>query len=619
MGGIRLPRSRLRTARLLVPLLLLAAAFPGAAAPGLPDAPDARLGTLEAMRAELARSMERLRLKGYEPPYFASYQVTEVAREEVSGRYGAIFDDRSRRDRSLAVDLRVGSYELDSSAPEENTIVIGGGDAGPGWYAPRDAPLDGDVGALRNALWLATDEKYKEALSSYFKKKSRAVYRQDDADRPPSFSREPPARHVDPPRPFAFDRARWKGVVREVTARFREHPDVFDAQLRVSAEKQVRWFTSSEGSALVTERTVYSVHLQAVARAPDGQLLEDGRDFYARSEAELPSPEALRAAAGTVIAELEALRRAPAIDPYTGPAVLEPEAAGVLFHEAVGHRLEGERMEDEQDGQTFKGQVGRPVLPPFLTVVDDPTADRVDGVSLNGTYGFDEQGVPARRTVLVRDGRLESFLLSRRPVKPFDRSNGHGRAQAGRQPVARMANLVVESRKRAGAAELKRMLMAEARRQGKPYGLVIRDITGGNTNTMSMGYQAFKGTPRLVYRVDARTGAEELVRGVELVGTPLTAINKVLATGERPRVFNGYCGAESGYVPVSTVAPAVLIAELELQRVARATDRSPILPAPWSERGATPPAAAPPAAPAPVPAPPPAHPAVPPEQPEHAR
>jgi predicted Zn-dependent protease len=185
--------------------------------------------------------------------------------------------------------------------------------------------------------------------------------------------------------------------------------------------------------------------------------------------------------------------------------------------------------------------------------------------------------------VLVRDGTLESYLLSRRPVRPFDRSNGHGRGQGARPPMARMANLVVESSRRVSAPELKAMLMAEARRQGKAYGLVLRDISGGNTNTTSYGYQAFKGTPRLVYRVDAETGAEQLVRGVEMVGTPLASVNKVLATGDVVRAFNGYCGAESGYVPVSTVAPAALVAEIELQRVARQNERSPILPAPWSE------------------------------------
>ncbi len=569
---------------------LVALAVAAAPAHAPPDAPaDDRLAILGAMEAELSRSMERLRLKGYDAPYFIAYQVKDVARSELGARYGALFEDDARRDRNLFVDLRVGSYELDSSAPDEGPFLVAG--EGPSWYAPKEAPLDGDTTALRNALWLATDEKLKEALSSFFKKRSRDVYRQDDPDRAPSFTREAPSRHVDPPRPFPLDRDRWRALARETTARFRAHPAIFDASLKVVAEKQVRWFASSEGSALVTEQTIYGVHLQAVTRAPDGQLLEDGRDFYARTEAALPSPDELRRAVDAVIGELEALRAAPAIDPYTGPAILEPEAAGVLFHEAVGHRLEGERVDDDKEGQTYKGQVGQQILPAFLSIVDDPTLETAAATSLNGTYAFDEQGVRAQRTVLVKDGRLETYLLSRKPVRPFERSNGHGRSQGARSPTARMANLVVESRRAVSHDELKRMLMKEARRQGKRYGLVIRDITGGNTNTMSYGYQAFKGTPRLVYRVDARTGEEELVRGVELVGTPLTSVNKVMATSRDVKVFNGYCGAESGYVPVSTVAPAALVGEIELQRVARQSERSPILPAPWSE-------AAPPRAPA---------------------
>lgn len=558
--------------------LALALAARPAAPPAAPA--DERLEVLAAMTAEIGRSTERLKLGSYEAPYFVGYQVRDVTRHEVGGRYGALFDDGQRRDRNLYVDLRVGSYAFDSSGPDDHTLVLGGD--GPSWFAPKDAPLDGDTTALRNALWLATDERYKEALSSYFKKKSREVYRQDEPNRPPSFSRETPVRHVDPSRPFPFDRERWRRLVRETGALFRSHPDVFDSSVKVVAEKQVRWFASSEGTAVVTEQTVYGVHVAAVARAPDGQLLENGRDFYARSEAELPAPAVVHAAVLKIIGELEALRGAPAIDPYTGPAILEPEAVGVLFHEAVGHRLEGERLDDDKEGQTYKGQIGQRVLPPFLTIVDDPTLESVGGIALNGTYRFDDQGVPARRTVLVAGGKLETYLLSRKPVRPFERSNGHGRSQGSRPPMARMANLVVESSRGVPMPELKQRLMAEARRQGKPYGLVIRDITGGNTNTASYGYQAFKGTPRLVYRVDATTGKEELVRGVELVGTPLTSVNKVLATSDAVRVFNGYCGAESGFVPVATVAPAALVGEIELQRVARANERSPILPSPWA-------------------------------------
>lgn len=557
---------------------LLALALQAAAAP------DPRLALLSAMEQEAARSMQRLRIAGYEPPFFLSYQLKDQRHAEVSGRFGALVDDVDRRDRRLQADLRVGSYDLDSSNRDDLAMFLG--PEGQTWSAPREAPLDDDPQALRNALWLLTDEKYKEALSSYFKKKSKGVYRTDDSDRAPSFTREPPQRHVDPARPFTFDRARWRGEVRRLTGLFRGHPDVFEASVKVTGEKQVRWFTSSEGSALVTEETLYGLHVQAVARAVDGQLLENSRDFYARDEAALPGPERLAGEVRALILELEALRTAPVVDPYTGPAILAPEATGVLFHEAVGHRLEGERQDDDKEGQTFKGQVGKAILPPFLSVLDDPTQRAEGGVALNGAYEFDDQGVPAQRTVLVEDGVLRTFLLSRRPVRPFAHSNGHGRSQGAMPPVARMGNLIVRSRKQVPMTELRRLLVEEAKRQGKPYGLVIQDITGGNTNTMSYGYQAFKGTPRLAYRVDVATGRQELVRGVELVGTPLSSVSRVLATGDEARAFNGYCGAESGYVAVSTVAPAALVSEIELQRVARANERSPILPAPWSERAA---------------------------------
>jgi predicted Zn-dependent protease len=541
------------------------------------------------MAAEIARSMARLRLPGYEAPYFAAYQVREIRSASVAGRHGAVTEDRTRLDRRLSADVRVGSYDLDSSgADDAHPFVLG--DA-PGWTAPREAPLDDDPVALRNALWLLTDERYKEALSAWFKKRGKGVYRADGEEaRAASFSREPPQRHVDAPVALTFDRERWRREARDVTALLRAEPALLDASMKVDAEKQVRWFTSSEGSRLVTESAIYAVHLSASARAADGQLLENGRDWYGRSEADLPGPDVIRAEARRMAAELAALRDAPSLDPYTGPAILASEAAGVLFHEAVGHRLEGDRQDDDREGRTFKGQVGKAVLPAFLSVVDDPTLRTAAGTPLNGWYRFDDQGVPAQRAVLVRDGTLEGFILSRKPVAPFVRSNGHARSQGGPAPIARMANLVVTASRTVPMAELKRMLVAEARRQGKPYGLLVRDAAGGNTNTAGFGYQAFKGTPRLVYRVEVETGREELVRGVEIVGTPLAAVNRVVAAGDEVRVFNGYCGAESGYVPVSTVAPAVLVAEIEMQRSTRPGERAPLLPAPSTE-GAAPPGA----------------------------
>jgi len=561
--------------------LLLASVLSTALGAAAPSSPDPRLPILDAMSTELERNRTRLRLGENAPPYFISYAVKDLTQAYVAARYGALFDDSTSRDRRVFADVRVGSHELDNSISEEFDFNFSL--KGTSYTTRKEAPLDDDLPALRTALWLITDEKYKTGLFNLLKKKGEAVYVVDDPKKPPSFSREKPSTYVGPQVDYTFDRARWTALVRKVSARFNQAGKIFDTDVRVTADKEVRYFVNSEGSRIVTEQTFYGVHVFAVTRADDGQLLDDSRDYYGFREAELPSDEKVMKDAESLIQELLALRAAPAIDPYTGPAILEAEAAGVLFHEAVGHRLEGDRMDNDAEGKTYKGQIGQQVLPPFITIVDDPTLASLGGKSLNGFYRYDDEGIPAQRVPLVESGVLKNFLVSRHPVDGFLHSNGHGRGQGNRRPVARMANLIASSTNQVSDAELKRMLIAEAKRQGKPYGLIIRDIQGGNTNTSSFGYQAFKGIPRLVFRVDARDGKETLVRGVEVVGTPLSAVNKIIATGKTQGVFNGFCGAESGNVPVSTVAPPTLLREIELQRVVEGKDRPPILPSPASE------------------------------------
>ncbi len=541
--------------------------------------PDPRLDLLDAMVDEINRNQLELKLRENRGPYFIGYQLKDYDSREVTARYGAVFQDAATHDRKLFVDVRVGDYAFDSSMGDDDLSFSLKGTS---YLTRKAAPIDDSPAALRTALWLVTDEKYKLALFNFLKKKGDDVYAVEDPKRPPSFSKEAPEVQVFPRVAFGFGRERWVAFAREVSARLANERDFFDSEVRITADKVTRSFVNTEGTRLVTEDTLFAVHVQAFTRAGDGQLLEDARDFYAPLEAQLPTDAAMKKEVEVMVRELLALRAAPTIDPYTGPAILDSDAAGVLFHEAVGHRLEGERQDSDTEGKTFRGQVGRQVLPAFITVTDDPTASERGGKQLNGHYLFDEEGVAAQKVTLVKAGVLQSYLLSRRPVEGFLKSNGHGRAQGNRRPVARMANLIIESSKRLGAAELKQQLIAEAKRQGKPFGLLIRDITGGNTNTASFGYQAFKGTPRMVYRVDVKTGAETLVRGVEIVGTPLSAMNRILATGATEGVFNGFCGAESGMVPVSTVAPAVLLQEIELQRSLEGKDRPPLIPSPVS-------------------------------------
>jgi predicted Zn-dependent protease len=544
------------------------------------QSPEQQKVIVDAMRAELDRSMKELKLDEYEAPYFIAYKVDDSQSHSLSGKFGAIVSDDDSRNRTAYVEVRVGDYQFDNYAnvSTENYRFSE-------YSADRTLPLEADATAIRGALWLLTDETYKKALSDYLSKKGGAVYETEEKVKTPSFSKEKASTHLGEIEPLGFDKARWKGAISQVTKSILSADDVLDASMDVSARRTVTYFINSEGSKVVEDTVIYAIQLQSWARAEDGMMLENMRSFYARDADKLPELAEVQAEADEMVAELQELRNAPTLDPYTGPAILLPEASGVLFHEAIGHRLEGERQRDEEGGRTFKGRIDKRVIPTFLSVRDDPTQADWNGTQLNGHYQFDDEGVPAQRVDLIKDGVLKNFLKSRTPIEDSLQSNGHGRAQSSQKPIARMGNLIVE----ADAAnsvpfkELKERLLAEVKKQQKPFGLIVRDISGGSTNTSGYGYQAFKGSARLVYKVDPDTGKETLVRGVEVVGTPLTSINKIVAASDETGVFNGYCGAESGYVPVSAIAPALLTTEVELQRTQQSKERPPLLSAPWRE------------------------------------
>jgi predicted Zn-dependent protease len=280
--------------------------------------------------------------------------------------------------------------------------------------------------------------------------------------------------------------------------------------------------------------------------------------------------------------DVSALLRAPEAEPFVGPAIFSGRAAGVFFHEIFGHRVEGHRQKDESEGQTFTKSVGTKVLPDFLSVVFDPTRRKMGAVDLNGWYDYDDEGVKGQRVTVVDKGVLKTFLMSRSPIRGFDHSNGHGRRQPGFEVVSRQSNLLVESANAVTEAALRQMLVGEIKKQNKPYGLYFRDITGGFTTTERTGLQAFKVIPVMVYKVYADGRPDELVRGADIVGTPLASFAKILATSDKPEVFNGYCGAESGSVPVSAVSPAILVSEIEIEKKAKSQDRPPLLPEPTS-------------------------------------
>lgn len=535
---------------------------------------------LDMLESELQRNFAALSAPELDPPaYFMGYTVTAIEELYLEAEDGTLLRDDQDRSRVLDIDVRVGDRQRDNSHSQ-------GGDYGPGNGLGSGLPitLDDVELSLSQAIWLDTESQYKAAVSKLRDVESSEQLRSDD-DGPahPDFSKEKPTVHVEPEQTLDLRAVQeaWRDVLAEASAELGDDPLVLRSSVSLSGEAYNQFMVNTEGSRVQTGRVRLRILLEARAQADDGMMLQRTESFEAHVPEQLPDAERLRATATRLREELLALRKAPIADPYTGPAILEGRAAGVFFHEIFGHRLEGHRQKDDLEGQTFTDKLDRRVLPGFLDVVDDPTVTALGGIPLSGHYFVDDEGVPAQRTLLVDRGRLKTFLLGRSPVMPFRRSNGHGRREPGYQTVARQGNLVVTSRKAFSSRELRQELIEEIKRQNKPYGLRFSDIEGGYTITDRSGPQAFRVTPLMVYRVypDGKR-PDELVRGVEIVGTPLSSFDTIVATDDKPGIFNGVCGAESGWVPVSAVSPSLLLESIEIERSAHDRDKPPLLPAP---------------------------------------
>ncbi len=531
------------------------------------------------MTAELHRAFTSLGKQGpgkqesdkQLPPYFLSYSVSDASFVSIRAQYGALVDSSANHVRVADVQVRLGDPKLDNTHGTHRGSAVNS----------MQLPLGDDREALERTLWLATNTGYGTALDNYLRVKTEAEVRAKEEDTSPDFSQEAPQEHIGKPAPpVVVDSAAWEQRVRALSKIFREYPDVYQNGVMLTAQNETDYFASSEGSRVVTPHLQARLVVFAVTRADDGMDLFRAQTFEAETVEGLPAQAELEAAMRELGKSLEALRKAPLTEPFDGPAILSGRAAAVFFHEVLGHRLEGQRQRGNEEGQTFTKEVGKEVLPAFLSVADDPTVTKFGDTWLSGSYEYDDEGQKARRVDLIQDGVLKTFLMSRLPIASFANSNGHGRAQTGKVPTGRQGNLIVTSTKTEPESELRKQLIEEAKKQGKPYGLYFEDISSGNAETTRRTPQAFQEIPLVVWRVYVDGRPDELVRGVSMVGTPQAALKHILATGDKSEVFNGECGAESGTIPVSAVAPAMLLSEMETQRVQQGTARPPILPMP---------------------------------------
>ena len=538
---------------------------------------------LGLLKEELAQQMKELKDEEF-PPYHMNYRVIDVTSSVVSASFGALMNSQQYRSRTLVPQIRLGDEKLDNFRFNQMGAAMSR------YQGPSVArlPLDeeNNEDAVRQAIWDEVNNRYKFAVDMYQKTKAESSVNVEEEDKAPYFSEAKVEKYYEAPLPaekMTIDMDQWAARMKEISAVFKNQPGIMKGDAIMIYTVERRYFVNNEGTEVVQNLPYARIMVFGETKADDGMELPLNLSYFAYDPADLPANDKIIADAKEMVKTLEALRVAPVVDPYTGPALLSGPASGVFFHEIFGHRIEGQRMKSENDGQTFKKMVGQLVLPADMHVYDDPTLRKSAGEDLNGFDKYDDQGVKAERVDVVVNGKLNDFLMTRTPIDGHPRTNGHARASDGFDPVSRQSNLVIETSNPKTPEELRQLLIEEVKKQGKEYGYFFKEVTSGFTFTGKGATNSFNVTPLEVYKVFADGRPDQLVRGVDLIGTPLSMFSNIIYAGNDARVFTGMCGAESGSIPVTAISPTILVNKVETQRKAKSQDILPILPAPGTK------------------------------------
>lgn len=522
----------------------------------------ARDSIVRTMQEEIKASMEQLAAKEV-PAYYMSLRLNDKHQIAIKSEYG-VASTINERTCNLTPQVRVGSPETDNFKYESQS-----------WNETHydidsyPVPYSGNtIAALKQGIWQKTMERYDIALGNYDSAISKMKTNADNEDKAPCFVFPPVERYYENEPDGAYhsiDIKSWEERLNCISSVFKGCEHIQQATASLNYELERTYIVTSHGSIVVQNRKAARIVIHATVKADDGMVCPLYKDWFAFSINDLPDDSVMIAAAKDMIGRLMALREAPVADPYAGPAIMSGSASGVFFHEIFGHRLEAHRM--KSGGQTFKRMVGERILPEDFQVYDDPTMASFSGNDLNGYYRYDDEAVKAERVNCVENGVLKNFLLGSTPIDSFPRSNGHGRAYEGYDAVSRQANLIIQSSRPRSEEELRKMLLDAIKKEGKEYGYYFRTATSGMTYTgEGKSINSFGVDPVEVYRVYADGREDQLVRGVTMIGTPLAMFSGIAAGGADPVIFTGMCGAESGWVPVTAIAPSIFVSKIETQR-----------------------------------------------------
>jgi len=532
---------------------------------------------LNAMKNEMKRTMDGLANQST-PPYFLSYAVTETKTIRMNAVFGNVKSSEQTLSRILDIDIRVGNHELDNTHTIRGSrFEFGGGGRG------IELPMTNDEKALRSVMWNATDKLYKKAVERYGKVLTNRAVKVKEEDSSADFSRQQPIESIAPDQSFIIDSLQWLKKIKQLSALFAVDPEIYTGEVYFQADIITKYFVSSEGTVILQSEPNVRMFASASTKADDGMTLPLFSSYFAFQPENLPSEEIIAQDIRRMIQTLGQLRVAPLAETYSGPAILSGAASGVFFHEIFGHRVEGHRQKDPNSSQTFKSFLNKKILPDFIDVVFDPGLKTLNGQDIVGYYTYDDEGVKAEKVIAVEKGIFKNFLMSRSPIESFTVSNGHGRRQAGLRPVARQSNLLVLASQSVAFDSLRTLLRNECKAQNKEYGLYFVEISGGFTFTARTIPNAFNVQPLVVYKIYTDGRPDELVRGVDLIGTPLTTFNNIIAASHDIGIFNGVCGAESGGVPVSASSPSLYVKTIEVQKKQKSQAKPPLLESPLSK------------------------------------
>ena len=572
--------------------------------------------TLQAMRDEMARSKSRLELKipnVDEPvrPFYIEYRLLDLDVKEIVAEFGTLLSSTHMRNRFMNVAARVGDYKLDSS----NFVSD---DGFRGFIGPTGSVgIDRDYDSLRQDLWIATDQAFKEAVETYSRKQAylSSLARQSDID---DFAKAEPVQLIEPLETPDWSNRNWEQEARESSATLRGFSDIHEARVTYYLVYATEYLLTSEGTEIRQNRRFAAVEAGMSALADDGVPVNHYYSSYAARSADLPNVETVRKGLNVAGTELMALRTAPPGQDYTGPVLFEARAAAPLLAQVLGPAISGARppisfspvMEQMLSGLGGKsdwvGRLGARVLPTSVSLVDDPGAKDFKGVTLIGGYRVDDEGVRAQKVSLVENGALKSELMSRRPGPDFEQSNGHGRAAFLNDAKPTMTNLFFNSTETLSAADLKKKFLESCRAEKLSYCLIVREMDNPALSLLHQedfsellaSFAGGAGTgdrlPLVVYRVYPESGREELVRGTRIIGLNTRALRNLAGIGDDNFTYNymqsqvnGFAGtalgafgsAQSG-LPASIVAPSLFFEELEVRGARGEAKRLPLLSPP---------------------------------------